>query len=97
MAEIHSHIDVCEDCLFYIANGDMPPDAEPERCGEIRAGVAALPGFVVAGDETYEFSRRPCDCCKSIFAGSRHAAVVFLNPAPPSHVPSRDAFADEED
>lgn len=96
MAEIHSEIEVCQDCMIFIANDELPDDASPERHSEITEGVAALPGYPCSGDETDEFSRSACDCCGTSLAGSRHAVTIFCPPEPlPVPAASRNAFADE--
>ena len=77
-AEITHELRVCDECLLFIANGDLPED--PEREEEIIAGVESFaPGHVAAGDSDNddEFSRRPCDCCGTRLAGSRHDAFVL--------------------
>lgn len=78
-------IQVCEDCLMAIANGDYTgldywyPEAEAEeRHREIDAGIASFsPATLHPGDDHDEFSRRPCECCGSDLAGARHEVIVL--------------------
>lgn len=76
MAVVTHELSVCVDCLFFIANGDLPDDEKD--AARVVAGVESFaPGYVVAGDETDEFSWRPCECCGSKLGGSRHGAAVL--------------------
>lgn len=71
---------VCSDCLFYVANGDLPHDSTPERDAEIEEGITAMGGLrVCAGDSDKddEFSWRRCPGCGSRLGGSRHEVVVL--------------------
>lgn len=80
---------VCQDCLMFIANGDLSgldyalskEDAD-EKEQAIKEGIeleANAGGYYAAGDSErdHEFSRWPCDCCGEMLAGSRHHAVVI--------------------
>ena len=82
MASEHSRIMACSDCMIVIANGDMPPDTDDVRDEEINAGINALPGHAVVGDDEDEFSRRACGCCGTMLGGSRHEIVIFERDAP---------------
>lgn len=75
---------VCSDCLMVIANGDysglaIDPSTEDQRTKEINDGLDSIEGYVDCGDsdKDREFSSRPCDCCGSQLAGSRHHCLVF--------------------
>lgn len=39
MALESSRLDVCEDCLMFIANGEMPAEADAKRENQILRGV----------------------------------------------------------
>lgn len=86
MAEIVSDsVYVCADCIMVIANGDYSgldvDDNADDRAAEIDAGLDKLTesGHVAAGDgeQDREFSSRPCDCCGTHLAGSRHHCVIL--------------------
>lgn len=81
---------VCQDCLLYLANGDVPEDREES---EFLEAVAREKGdkegahFVCGvepteddpegyGEET--FSHHDCDLCRSGLAGSRHGATLLV-------------------
>ena len=81
---------VCQDCLLYIANDDVPEDRERE---EFEAAVQREVGdkegahFVCGvepteddpegyGEET--FSRHECELCRNGLAGSRHGATLLI-------------------
>jgi hypothetical protein len=77
---------VCQDCLLYIANGDLTgldnnPETAERRQAEILAGIEReLPAQWVAdsSEETdREFSSAPCDCCEQRAAGSRYHCVLL--------------------
>lgn len=75
---------VCVDCLMVIANGDysglaIDPSTEDQRTKEINDGLDSVEGYVACGDsdKDYDFSSRPCGCCGSHLAGSRHHCVVL--------------------
>jgi hypothetical protein len=68
----------CDDCVQAIANDDysgidyyLSGDAADARVAEIRAGIAAVPGHLVVGDDQ-GFSWQRCDICNAL-AGNRHA------------------------
>ena len=62
-------MNVCVDCLFFIANGDLPEDAE--RAAEVRSiGL----DWVITEDDEGHFSWSPCDACGSRLGGQRFAA-----------------------
>ena len=74
---LRDDLSVCTDCLFYIANGDLPDD--PKRAREVEHGVASQGGYVCPGesDGDEHFSWRPCHCCGSKLGGNRHPAIVL--------------------
>lgn len=77
---------VCSDCLFFIANGDLPDDDDAARA-IVEGCERESPGVWVSdsADETdaddcdaNEFSWSACDCCGSDLGGSRHrCALIF--------------------
>ncbi len=60
---------VCDDCLQFLVNGELPPDSTPERDAEIADGC--LSDAAPTGEET-EFSIDSCDHCGTPLAGARH-------------------------
>lgn len=60
---------VCDDCLQFLVNGELPPDSTPERDAEIADG--SLSDAAPTGEET-EFSINSCDHCGTPLAGRRH-------------------------
>jgi len=60
---------VCDDCLQYLVNGDLPPDSAPERDAEIIDG--SLRDAAPTGEEN-KFSTSRCDHCGTPLAGGRH-------------------------
>lgn len=75
--EVTDTIEVCADCLLFIANGDLPEDdGDADR---VVAGVASLGGHVVAGGPDGDdagFSWRACECCGGL-AGDRFYASIL--------------------
>jgi hypothetical protein len=77
MRILHDDLWLCEDCMLAAVNGDMPPDASPERDATILAGLDALGPHLASdfasesdGDGRREFARTDCACCHSGLAGS---------------------------
>jgi hypothetical protein len=74
---------ICADCLQAIANDDYTgldyhysPEEADEREARIRAGIAGLGGYAVAGEE-YGFSWQGCDCCGSDLGGDKWTCSVL--------------------
>jgi len=70
--------EVCDDCIIAIANDDYS-GMDDERDAAVRAGLERINskyGYLVAGDETTEFTWRSCDCCGA-GGGRRHRAVAM--------------------
>lgn len=75
----------CSDCVQAIANDDYSgidyyasSEAESDaRVAEIKAGIAAVPGYLVVGEE-YGFSWRPCAVCGAL-AGDRHEVSYLVD------------------
>lgn len=85
MATVTHELKVCSDCLFFIANGDLPSD-ENDAARVVKGVESFAPGYVAAGssesDVEGSFSWRPCDCCGSKLGGDRHDAVVLGDDEP---------------
>lgn len=70
MATFEQYGHACDDCVIAIANDDYSGLLD-FRAREIRAGIAAAPGYLVVGDDRDEFSFSPCDVCGSRLGGAR--------------------------
>ena len=82
-------IDVCSDCLNWIANGTLPDDGERDEVNSnsfdaittapgIDEGYDVVPG---SGDDEGHFSHQPCDACRRPFGGQRYKATM-ISPIP---------------
>ena len=75
----------CDDCVQAIANDDYTgidyyssSEAETDaRIAEIKAGIEAVPGYLVVGNE-YGFHWDTCDVCGCL-AGNRHAVGYLID------------------
>ena len=80
---------VCQDCLLFIANDDVPEDKDHAfyidkinnelngREGHFSCGVEPTEDDPEgSGDE--EFSRHECELCRSGLGGSRHGVTLFV-------------------
>jgi hypothetical protein len=78
MVEVVSELMACQDCLLYVANGDVPEDGRDIEA-DIQAEIGAPSGRLACGDSDKddEFSWRPCECCGSPLGGSRHHLVLL--------------------
>lgn len=67
----------CIDCAMLIANGEAPLfETEAETAAWLDAFSDRNDGIYWAmGDETDDFSSRPCTACGSHLGGSRHEIV----------------------
>jgi hypothetical protein len=67
----------CQDCLFLVANGDLPDD-RPDLDDEIAAHLGDDARWLCCGDSAAddEFSRSTCECCGSRLGGSRHELCI---------------------
>lgn len=73
-------LDICVDCLVWLANGDLPEDRpELPQDIEIRWPARERWHLVPAGGEDDEphFSWSPCECCGSQLGGDRHKAAAW--------------------
>ena len=61
---------VCQDCLLYVANGDLPTDS----LDWTSEGIDALPNPVADGAE-YGFQHSNCECCGAL-AGDRFRVLA---------------------
>lgn len=77
---------VCQDCLFWLANGEMPPEASEEEEARILAGERAETDKGLhwaanwdseTGEGIQDFSWRHCECCWSGLGGSRHRMALL--------------------
>lgn len=86
----HDEIRICDDCVQFHANGELPPDQGNEQGNEqderfvqnIETNWGELAGHIVVACEDDcadcdEFSASSCGSCGDKLAGSRHKAVVF--------------------
>jgi hypothetical protein len=78
-------IDICDDCLMFLANGDVP-DNRPNLPDEID-GLWTGFDVVLSGSEESEpfFSWRPCGCCGSRLGGNRVEATAVTFAKESSH------------
>lgn len=83
---------VCEDCLMFLANDDVPEDKDHAfYCGKIAGELNGRRGhFSIGVDPTEddpegsgyeEFSNQGCELCNDHLAGSRHGATLFVEVA----------------
>lgn len=78
MATIIDTLSACQDCLFYVANGDEPDDGRDIEA-DIQATLGHASGLLCCGDSDQddEFSWSSCQCCGSTLGGSRHQIIVM--------------------
>ena len=83
---------VCQDCLLYLANGDVPEDSDDDFGRHMAASIERelngrkgtfSPGVqpTVDDPEGYgfeEFSYSSCELCNSTPGGSRHGATLLV-------------------
>jgi hypothetical protein len=71
-------LQVCHDCIMYIANGDLPDDNpanwQPEQVDRAWQGYQLALGD---SDKDDEFSWSPCEGCGSRLAGNRFHCVAI--------------------
>lgn len=88
MQVVQDGIELCEDCTIAAVNGDFTgldnhPETSDRRMAEIVSGLERLGADLVpdfdseSGRGMEEFSSRPCQCCGSRLAGSRHSFAVL--------------------
>ena len=84
---------VCEDCILFLANDDVPEDKDHAfDCDKIAGELNGRRGhFSIGvgpteddpeGSGYEEFSNRCCELCDGHLAGSRHGATLFVKVAP---------------
>lgn len=67
---------VCADCVLFIANGDLPEDADEYLKNVAYMEQSDGPGhWTVRASGDSEFGSTPCDCCGSSLAGDRRPAL----------------------
>lgn len=69
-------LSVCVDCVLFIANGDLPEDAD--RAAAIENGCIewnTRGAHLVLGDEDHGFCMSRCDLCGDRHYGDRHRVV----------------------
>lgn len=65
---------VCVDCLFFIANSELPDD--PDDAARVRESVCERPVLMIGDfDKDHEFSWNACHCCGSRLGGHRSHVV----------------------
>lgn len=80
---------VCQDCLVFLANDDVPEDKDHAfYCGKIAGELNGKTGhFSIGVDPTdddpegsgyEEFSVQGCELCNDHLAGSRHGVTLFV-------------------
>lgn len=74
---------LCDDCTIAAVNDDYTgldyhygPDEAADRVAAIHEGFERL-GYLAPMDNELEFSRMPCDCCRTTLAGRRTEFVVL--------------------
>jgi hypothetical protein len=83
MRVIWDDLQLCECCMFAAVNGDTCQCDHDYHSTEVTAGLERLGPHLVPDfdsetqDGCNEFSRSPCDCCKSKLHGSRHRFAVL--------------------
>ena len=80
---------ICEDCLFYWAQDEVPEgagdDYRAERDGDLARELNGREGHLSLGlehteddDGHDEFSTHECELCRSGLAGARYASTLFI-------------------
>jgi hypothetical protein len=82
--EITTDLWVCTDCIFLIANGDLPEepnDYDAGAIGRIWAGYNVVPDGRHEGEDedadVQTFSWASCDGCNSHLGGARHRCAAI--------------------
>lgn len=86
--ELGYPIDICTDCTYVIANGELPGDSEHTLSEHVAAMDAAqegstgitlnMPDYDDDPDGGVHFSWSSCDGCGSLLGGDRFPAVVWF-------------------
>lgn len=65
---------ICDLCVMYIANGELPADSSEEEDQDIIHGASYLDIKYKFGSvgEFKGYSIQPCECCGSKLHGNRH-------------------------
>lgn len=74
MSEKIENVLICEDCAFYLVNGELPPDAMEEEEEHIKYHAHRLISHYKYGSvgENKGFSISSCDCCGTKLHGDRY-------------------------
>lgn len=80
-------IDICVDCLFYLANGDIPEDRTdlPDILAPLDVTLGATDcELCIDGEQTMGpcepwFSWRTCEACGSPLGGNRVHATLWVD------------------
>jgi hypothetical protein len=74
---------MCDDCTIVAVNGD-DTGLDDATAARVAAGLETLPANTVpnfdgeTGEGVLEFTARPCSCCGTPLAGSRHRFAVLV-------------------
>ena len=79
MVKVIDKLMACQDCLLYVANGDLPEDDSTDIEAAIQDHLGVPSGRLCCGDadQDEEFSWSQCECCGSRLGGSRHQLVLM--------------------
>lgn len=77
---------LCEECMFFDVNGELPEDEERaqeivegfDRLGEVSSNFGNSEDEEDEEDGYLEFSWAPCDCCGTQLGGSRYRYALWL-------------------
>ena len=80
--------EACTDCRMHIGTGEhsefdlaFEPSRHAKRLAEILAGIGALSHHALdmfAGERIEEFSKFPCDICRTTDAGERYQVTGVI-------------------
>lgn len=68
-------IEICQDCLFILANGEGPDDVAEALAKRWPVGTITLGRITDPDDPEGFFSSSPCDGCGSTLGGDRYYAT----------------------
>jgi hypothetical protein len=69
-------MEICVDCAMVHANNDWS-GIEEDRIAEVEQGLEQYP-FLALGDDTIDFTWRPCQACGSRLGGARFTATATI-------------------
>jgi hypothetical protein len=77
-------LNACEDCVMYIANGDVPDDDANGWTPEaVEAAWPSKTYHMCVGDGEGSFMWRGCDVCGSRLGGTKYPVVAWCDNTPP--------------